>query len=169
MSEPFLGMIAIFGFNFAPRGWAFCNGQILPIAQNTALFALLGTTYGGNGQTTFGLPDLRGRAPVHFGQGPGLSSYDLGQQGGTETVTLTGAQTGPHTHGVSASNAPTSKSPSGNLPANFGTVAYGSSADLSMSPAMVQPNTGGQPHNNIQPYLAINFCIAIEGIFPSRN
>ena len=90
MSEPFLGMIAIYGFNFAPRGWAFCNGQILPIAQNTALFSLLGTTYGGNGQTTFALPNLQSRVPVHFGQGPGLSSYDLGQAAGTETVTLTG-------------------------------------------------------------------------------
>jgi microcystin-dependent protein len=171
MSEPFLGEIAIFGFNFAPRGWAMCNGQILPISQNTALFSLLGTTYGGNGQTTFALPDLRSRVPVHEGQGPGLSSYDLGQTGGSENVTLTTPQLPLHTHGftVNASSAATSKSPAGNNPAAFGTVAYGSTADLQMGPDTTSPTGDSAPHNNVQPYLTLNFCIALEGIFPSRN
>jgi microcystin-dependent protein len=169
MSEPFLGMIAIYGFNFAPRGWAMCSGQILPIAQNTALFSLLGTTYGGNGQTTFALPDLRSRVPIHFGQGPGLSSYDLGQAAGTETVTLIGNQIPSHTHPVNCSenDASSNKTP-GNLPANGG--SYDPTANAQMSANMIPPSGGGnQPHPNIQPYLAINFCIALEGIFPSRN
>ncbi|HET8676384.1 MAG TPA: tail fiber protein [Blastocatellia bacterium] len=171
MSEPFLGMIAIYGFNFAPRGWAFCNGQILPIAQNTALFSLLGTTYGGNGQTTFALPNLQSRVPVHFGQGPGLSSYDLGQAAGTETVTLTGNQIPAHTHQVNASDGDaTSNKP------DAGVLCQGNSYNqqppplVAMSASMIPPSGGGnQPHENIQPYLALNFCIALEGIFPSRN
>ena len=171
MSEPFLGQISIFGFNFAPRGWAMCNGQILPIAQNTALFSLLGTTYGGNGQTTFALPDLRSRVPVHEGQGPGLSSYDLGQAGGTETVTLTVNELAAHSHPytVDGASTPTSKSPSGNYSAAFGTTAYGSTGDLEMGPDQTGNTGNSQPHNNIQPYLTLNFCIALEGIFPSRN
>ena len=167
MSQPFYGQIQPFGFNFAPRGWAMCNGQILPIAQNTALFSLLGTTYGGNGQTTFALPDLRSRVPVHFGQGPGLSNYDLGQQGGGETVTLTAAEMPVHTHGATGSSTFTTKNPGGKVPAPGG--AYGTPADTSMDPAMIQAAGGSQPHANIQPYLAINWCIALEGIFPSRN
>ncbi|HYV04612.1 MAG TPA: tail fiber protein [Blastocatellia bacterium] len=179
MSEPFLGMIAIYGFNFAPRGWAFCNGQILPIAQNTALFSLLGTTYGGNGQTTFALPDLRGRWPNHFGQGPGLSSYDLGQVGGTESVTLTGQQIPAHTHTVACvTGAGTAAKVANNLLSNLGidpppttaNVYSNAAASGQMSPSMIPPSGGGnQPHTIIQPYLTLNFCIALEGIFPSRN
>jgi len=169
MSEPFLGQISIFGFNFAPRGWAMCNGQILSIAQNTALFSLLGTTYGGNGQTTFALPDLRSRVPIHQGQGPGLSNYDLGQQGGTETVTLLAGQLAPHNHPLSASTTPTTKNPGGNYISSTGAVAFGTTQDVQMNPNSVGPNSGGQPHANIQPYLTLNFCIALEGIFPSRN
>src|SRR5215510_2209805 len=116
MSEPFLGMIAIYPYSFAPRGWAFCNGQLLPIAQNTALFSLLGTTYGGNGQTTFGLPDLRGRVPVGQGQGPGLSDVTLGEAAGVESVSLTRDQNGPHSHGVVASATADSKNPNNTIP-----------------------------------------------------
>jgi microcystin-dependent protein len=169
MSEPFLGQITIVGFNFAPRGWAQCNGQILPIAQNTALFSLLGTTYGGNGQTTFALPDLRSRVPIHVGQGPGLSSYALGQAAGTETVTLNINQMPTHNHLMGASSeegAPSS--PSGQVPAKGG--IYGPAPDGTVMNPTVITNTGGsQPHENIQPYLTLNFCIALEGIFPSRN
>lgn len=173
MSEPFLGMIATFGFNFAPRGWAMCSGQILPIAQNTALFSLLGTTYGGNGQTTFALPDLRSRVPIHFGQGPGLSSYDLGQSAGTENVTLTVNQMPAHPHpfqilaneGDANSKVPLNTFFSGQS-ANF----YNTAQDgTKMGPQTTAIAGGSQPHTNIQPYLAINFCIALEGIFPSRN
>jgi microcystin-dependent protein len=170
MSNPFLGLIVQFGGNFAPRGWALCNGQILPIAQNTALFSILGTTYGGNGQTTFALPDMRSRVPIHPGQGQGLSSYDLGEQTGTESDTLIANNLPPHTHNVAASSTATSKNPSGNLPAAFGTVAFGPTADVQMNAAMISGPTGGpQPFSIIQPVLAINFIIALEGIFPSRN
>ena len=171
MSQPFLGEIAIFGFTFAPRGWAMCNGQILSISQNTALFSLLGTTYGGNGQTTFALPDLRGRVPVHEGQGPGLSPYVLGEVTGTETVTLTSQQMPSHVHPftVGGSSTPASKSPAGNYNAAFGTQAYGSPADVQMGSNQTSPTGGGQPHSNIQPLLVLNFCIALQGIFPSRN
>jgi microcystin-dependent protein len=168
MASPFLGQIQPFGFNFAPRGWAMCNGQILSIAQNTALFSLLGTTYGGNGQTTFALPDLRSRVPIHMGQGPGLSQYVLGQVAGDETVTLSTAQIPPHQHGVGATGTFTTKNPGGQVPAPGG--AYGSPPDeTTMEANMVRPTGGGQPHTNIQPYLTLNFCIALEGIFPSRN
>lgn len=173
MDTPFLGMIAMFGFNFAPRGWAFCNGQILPIAQNTALFSLLGTTYGGNGQTTFALPDLRGRVPVGQFQGPGLSDYSLGQVAGSETVTLISTQIPAHTHTLNGiTEAGTSATPTGNLPANTGALdkEYGTPGTLTAMGAQAIGNTGGsQPHSNIQPYLAINYCIALQGIFPSRN
>ena len=169
MSEPFLGQISIFGFNFNPRGWAFCNGQILPIAQNTALFALLGITYGGNGQTTFALPNLQSRVPVHFGQGPGLSSYDLGQQAGNETVTLNQGEMPMHSHLASANNAAaTASRPAGAVPSGGG--AYAASGDgTTMNPAFIGNTGGSQPHDNVQPYLALNFCIALEGIFPSRD
>lgn len=169
MSEPFLGEIRNFGFNFAPRGWAQCQGQLMSISQNTALFSLLGTMYGGNGQTTFGLPDLRGRTAISVGQGPGLSSYDQGQVGGEEQVTLTAPQVAPHSHGVTASSQAASKSPADSLPAYTASAAsYGGATDLAMNPAMIQPNTGGQPHDNMQPYLVTNWCIATEGIYPSR-
>ncbi|HVG22435.1 MAG TPA: tail fiber protein [Blastocatellia bacterium] len=182
MSEPFLGQIQIFGFNFAPRGWAMCNGQILPIAQNTALFALLGTTYGGNGQTTFALPNLQSRVPVHFGQGPGLSSYDLGQAAGTETDTLTINNLPAHTHPLTprgqaaTSGDGNTQEPDGAYPAkSLGVDMYSNSTDgshLAADPTGATQTgiTGGsQPFSILQPYLALNFCIALEGIFPSRN
>jgi microcystin-dependent protein len=180
--EPFLGQISIFGFNFAPRGWATCDGQILPIAQNTALFSLLGTTYGGNGQTTFALPDLRGRVPVHQGQGPGLSAYTIGEVTGTEAVTLITTQIPAHSHvaqsavNVAASSLAPSDDPSGAVPTggtqvNIYTAAPDGTTKMNagMVTTQVQPSGGSQPHENIQPLLCVNFCIALEGIFPSRN
>jgi microcystin-dependent protein len=172
MSDPFIAEIRLFAGNFAPRGWAFCNGQILSIAQNTALFALLGTTYGGNGQTTFALPDLRGRVPISPGQGPGLSSYFLGQTGGQETVTLNTQQMPSHSHGAAASGeGGTAATPNGGVWA--GSTArdsiYAATANTTMSPAAIAATGGGQPHPNMPPYQAINYIIALEGIFPSRN
>ncbi len=169
MADPCVAEIRIFPFNFAPKGWAWCDGQLMPLSQNTALFSLLGTTYGGNGQTTFALPDLRSRAPVHFGQGPGLSSYDLGQQGGSETQALTVNNLPPHSHAASASTNPTSKNPSGKLVSAVGTPAFGDTADVTLSPLAIGPTGAGVPVSTVQPYLAINFIIALEGIFPSRN
>lgn len=174
MAEPFLGQIQAFGFQFAPRGWALCNGQLLPIAQNTALFALLGTTYGGNGQTTFALPDLRGRVSVHQGQGPGLSSYTMGESAGTETVTLLASQMPAHQHTVTFltnSSEGGVNSPAG---AYFGKTdpgVYSAAHDNTLTgPQPPSGISGGsQPHGNIQPYLTINWCIALQGIFPSQN
>jgi microcystin-dependent protein len=167
VSEPFIGSIILFAGNFAPRGWAFCNGQILSIAQNTALFSLLGTTYGGNGQTTFALPDLRGRAAIHAGQGPGLAAYDLGQNGGTETVTLSAAQMPAHTHPQPATNGQqTTNRPNNALPARGGAYANESDGSALHPPASAG---GGQPHDNRSPYLTLNYIIALEGIYPSRN
>jgi len=168
--DPFIGELRLFGFNFAPVGWAICQGQLLPISTNTALFSLLGTLYGGNGQTTFGLPDLRGRAPLGFGQGPGLSSYDQGQAGGSEQVTLLAPQLPPHNHSVAAASSATAKNPAGAVPAVTGAGAsYGTSTDLSMSPTMVGGGGGSQPHENRPPYLALNWCIALQGVYPSRS
>ena len=174
MATPILGEIRMFGGNFAPRGWAFCNGQILPITQNTALFSLLGTMYGGNGINTFALPDLRGRVPNHFGQGPGLSNYTQGQVGGTESVTLLQSQLPAHSHSVNAVAAGGNQaSPAGNLPAieSTGTSLNFSSsaANATMNPATIGNTGQGQPLPVIQPYLTINFIIALQGIFPSRN
>jgi microcystin-dependent protein len=188
MSEPFLGQIMLVPYNFAPRGWAFCSGQILSIAQNTALFSLLGTTYGGNGQTTFALPDLRGRVPVSSGQGPGLSNYSLGQVSGTETTTLLITQMPQHTHGVgpltiNAKSGPgNTRSPELALPAMEAsgvTATYsndGAPPNITLSPlaisappGTIQPTGGNQPFSIVQPYLTLNYCIALEGIFPSRN
>ena len=172
MSQPFLGEIRMFGFNFAPRGWAMCNGQLLAIAQNTALFALLGTTYGGNGQTTFALPNLQSRVPIHFGQGPGLSNYSLGQTAGQETVTLLTTQMPQHTHFVAchtddaATGVPSNAFPSASAQNIYSPTA---TPNQFMGQSMLTPAGNGQPHNNIQPYLVLNFCIAMQGIFPSRN
>jgi len=168
--EPFLGSITLFAFDWAPVGWARCDGAVLSISSNTALFSLLGTTYGGNGQTTFALPDLRGRAPIHDGTGPGLSPKDIGQVGGTESVTLAAANVAPHTHTVAATATASSKSPSGMVPAyTDGGSAYGTSDGTTMAPAMIQPNAGGSTPVDIEsPYLAMNYCIAVEGIYPSR-
>lgn len=167
MSQPFLAQIQMFSFGFPPRGWAQCNGQLLQIAQNQALFSLLGTTYGGNGVTTFGLPNLQGRTPLHFGQGPGLSNRVLGQTGGIENVTLLTTQIPAHTHTVSANTAaPTLGTPAGNLWAQGNYSASGGSA---MAAGDVGNAGGNQPHPNLSPYLVVNFCIALSGIFPSRN
>ena len=174
MSDPFLGEIRLFPYNFAPRGWAFCNGQIMAISQNTALFSLLGTTYGGNGTTNFALPDLRGRVAVSSGQGPGLSSYVLGQQSGSENTTLLQAQMPAHSHTVSpaANDAAASVTrPGGAVMARVSTAIYAGAGDGSTTmAASTTSNTGGnQPHTNIQPLLVLNYCIALQGIFPSRS
>ena len=172
MPEPFLGEIKMVPYDFAPRGWAFCNGQILSIAQNTPLFSLLGTTYGGNGQTTFALPDLRARAPVHSGQGPGLDHYDLGQIGGTATHTLTAAETA-HTHLLQGSaNQASTSAPAGNVLAakcRGGWDIFHVAMDATLDPASISSVGNNQPHDNHQPYVGINFVIAVEGVFPSRN
>jgi microcystin-dependent protein len=171
MSEPYLGMIIIVPYNFAPRGWAFCSGQILPIAQNTALFSLLGTTFGGNGQTTFALPDLRGRFPNSSGQGPGLSSYDLGQVGGVESETMTVNQMPIHNHQVFCnSEDSTTANPSTAVPGNATSNMYAAaSSGALMAPTMISNTGGSQPFGILSPYLTLNYCIALEGIFPSRN
>jgi microcystin-dependent protein len=166
MAEPYLGEIRAVSFAFAPKGWALCNGQAMPINQNQALFSILGTTYGGNGTTTFNLPDLRGRTPVHFN-----SSVTLGQIAGVENVTLNNAQS-PHTHQVSAqSGGGNSNTPGGNLPAASTSPiqAYGSAPGTPMNGAIVGLAGGSQPHSNLQPLLVVSYIIALSGIFPSRN
>lgn len=169
MSEPFIGQIQMFGFNFPPRGWALCDGQLLPIAQNTALFSLLGTTYGGDGRTTFGLPDLRGRAALHFGTGPGLGPRPIGAKGGSELETLTIGQMPPHQHSLNAhSEAADQQKPENNVLASAMTY-HAVPADVQMAGASIGQTGGGQAHNNMQPFLVINFCIALTGIFPSRS
>ncbi len=174
MATPFLGQIKVFSFDYPPKGWTFCDGQLLPINQNQALFSLLGTTFGGNGQTNFALPDLRGRMPIHFGQGAGLSPRVLGEVGGSSAVTLTIAQTGPHTHTVPAVAGPgTVSNPVSGVPAKEAsgqTAIYSASAaDTTMAPQTIGNTGGGQAHNNMQPYLGLRFCIALQGIFPSRS
>lgn len=172
MATPFLGQIQMFGFAFAPRGWAQCNGQTLPIAQNQALFSILGVTYGGNGTTTFLLPNLQGRAPLHFGPTPttGLTPRALGNVGGVENVTLTGAQMPSHTHAVAANTAAaTLGTPTGNLWAQGSYSASGGSPMAGGVQGAIGLSGNNQPHPNLSPYLVINFCIALQGIFPSRN
>lgn len=167
--EPFLGELKLAAFGFAPRGWAFCNGQILPIAQNQALFALLGTTYGGNGQTTFALPDLRGRTPMHAS-----AAINLGEKAGQEAVTLGVAQLPAHTHGLNGtSDLANAAQPGGALPAakpRGGINRYApAGSDTVMAPGSVAQAGGSQPHDNMQPFLVMNWLIALQGIFPSRN
>ena len=173
MSDPFIGQIILVGFNFPPRGYARCEGQILSIAQNTALFSLLGTTYGGNGQTTFALPDLRGRAPIHFGQGPGLSNRSLGEVSGTESVTLTLNQMPTHNHLLNCHSEDGNQgNPNPHVLATSGAAPppYSNQApDAKMASTSIDPAGGSQPHDNMPPFLALNYCIALEGIFPSRN
>ena len=173
MSEPFIGQITIFGGTFAPRNWALCDGQLLSIAQNTALFSILGTTYGGDGRTTFGLPNLQGRLPMHPGSGPGLSNRRLGQIGGTEKVTLTAQQVGGHTHTVRVSPSPgEGPDPAGNaLGRSVGALVYRSPAAglVPMATDAVGTTGGGQAHDESQPFLVLNFIIALAGLFPSRN
>ncbi len=174
MSEPFLGQIQPFGFNFAPRGWALCDGQLLSISSNTALFSLLGTMYGGDGRTTFGLPDLRGRVALHMGSGPGLTPRSIGQQGGSETNTLTTNNLPSHNHVATLrarAEDGTSSKPEGNLLAG-GQQIYGTGTqDANMSTEAISvSNTGnGQAVNNMEPFLVINWCIALQGTYPSRN
>lgn len=175
MADPFVAEIRIFPFNFAPRGWAFCDGQILPLSQNTALFSLLGTTYGGDGKSTFALPDLQGRAPMHPGQGPGLSLHDLGETGGSETVSLLESEIPSHSHALMAeivdaadNHAPSSAKSLG--PSSGGLAYRGDTANLvSLSDSALAPAGGDQPHNNLMPYLTLNFCIALQGVFPPRG
>jgi len=172
--EPFLAQIILFGGNFAPRGWAFCNGQILQISQNSALFSLLGTTYGGDGRTTFGLPDLRGRAPIHFGTGPGLSPHNLGTRGGSETNTLSIENLPPHTHSArikASTDAGEETNPAGNYLGEGADDLYVSSEGTLMGENSVEVGStgGGVPVNNRSPYLALNYIIALQGIFPSRS
>ena len=173
MATPFMGVISMFGGNFAPRGYALCQGQLQSIAQNTALFSLLGTTYGGDGQTTFALPDLRGRAPIHQGNLAGGGNYVIGQVLGTESVTLTSSQMPAHNHTLGANSNPGSGAgPAGAVWASYSAgqnYAAAASANTAMNAGALSPAGGNQPHNNVQPYLAINFIIALEGIFPSRN
>ena len=175
MAEPYLAEIKMVSFNFAPRGWALCNGQLLPINQNQALFALLGTTYGGDGRTTFALPNLQGRAPVHAGQGAGLPDFVLGARSGQETVSLNSTHMPAHAHTLQASATPASANdPAGNVlakKAKFGVDMYhdDTGAVAQMSASALSPVGGSQPHDNMQPYLALNFVIALQGIFPSRN
>jgi len=166
MSQPFLGEVKIISWNFAPKGWALCNGQFLPINQNQALFSLLGTMYGGNGQTTFALPDLRGRVPIHMGAG-----FTEGQAGGQEFHTVTASETPAHNHFITASNNTTGTvgGPSGNVLAGSNITAYRANADSTLNPAEVTNFGGSQPHENRQPFLVLNMIIALIGIFPSRN
>jgi microcystin-dependent protein len=174
MSNPFVAEIRIFPFNFAPVGWALCNGQILPISQNTALFSLLGTTYGGNGTSNFALPNLQGSAPLGMGQGPGLSLRDLGDTGGSQTVTVLTTEIPAHSHAANCNAG---------MGDQYGPVNYywatdaggndeyasTSTSNSSMAAEAVGPAGGNQPHNNLQPYLVLNFCIALQGVFPSRS
>jgi len=183
MSNPFVGEIRVFPFNFAPVGWAMCNGQILPISQNTALFSLLGTQFGGNGTSNFALPNLQGNIPIGFGSGPGLSPYSIGEQGGVASVTLTSLQVPAHTHTLPVSAAATSKqatpSPSNFLGATGGgrsggvnayaTPALQTANAATMLPGAVANSGGGVAHNNMAPYLVLNFCIALQGVFPARS
>ena len=174
MADPFVAEIRIFPFNFAPKGWAWCDGQLLPLSQNTALFSLLGTTYGGNGKSNFALPDLQGRAPMHPGQGPGLSLHDLGETGGSDTVSLLESEIPAHSHQLRGNNT-TGDTPIavGNTLARFGTTnVYQQTANanlVSMAPEALPPAGGDQPHNNLMPYLTFYFCIALQGVFPPRG
>ncbi len=177
MSNPFLAEIRIFPFNFAPKGWAFCDGQLLPLSQNTALFSLLGTTYGGDGKSNFALPNMQGNAPMHPGQGPGLSLHDLGETGGSDTVSLLESEIPSHTHTLRGDN----QDPGDTAAPDPTTVFAQSTGAFSYvvpppNPPMVQmsgnaiaPTGGDQPHNNLQPYLTLNFCIALQGVYPPRT
>ena len=171
--QPYLGQITLVAFNFAPVGWAFCNGQLLAIDQNSALFALIGTTYGGDGQTTFALPDLRSRIPLHQGQGSGLSNYTIGQSGGSEQVTLTSNQVPSHTHQAQCfTTASNSQSPINGIWAqatNDKPYKVGEVGTANMAPGAIGPAGGNQPHPNLMAYQALNYIIALEGIFPSQN
>jgi microcystin-dependent protein len=171
MADPFLAEIRIFPFNFPPKGWAWCDGQLLPLSQNTALFSLLGTTYGGDGKSNFALPDLQGRAPMHPGQGPGLSLHDLGETGGSDTVTLLESEIPAHTHTLQGDeDDATFKTPANMLLAAGNSMYLGPNptVNTSLAPEALTPAGGNAPHNNLQPYLTFYFCIALQGVFPQR-
>lgn len=179
--EPYIGQIQLFAFDFAPKGWLLCNGQLLSIAQYSSLFSLIGTTYGGDGVVTFALPDLRGRTPIGFGQGPGLTDREIGEEAGTETVTLIAPQMPMHNHLLTVSSLSANQSSPENhyLAVANGTDAnsespvlvnaYGTTPSAIAAPMSIEASGGNQPHNNMQPYLALNYSIALSGIFPSRN
>jgi microcystin-dependent protein len=174
MADPFVAEIRIFPFNFAPKGWAWCDGQLMPLSQNTALFSLLGTTYGGDGKSNFALPDLQGRAPMHPGQGPGLSLHDLGETGGSETVTLLESEIPAHAHQLKANiNVAETPDPGANSLARGSSInAYQTNTNqtiVAMAGEALAPAGGDQPHNNLQPYLTFYFCIALQGVFPPRT
>jgi microcystin-dependent protein len=175
MADPFVAEIRIFPFNFAPKGWAWCNGQLLPLSQNTALFSLLGTTYGGNGLSNFALPDMQGNAPMHPGQGPGLSLHDLGEMSGSQTVTLLDSEMPSHNHLVNCKGTPPpanagTPDPAVVMARSSGGTAYTAPANLSgMAFQMISPTGGSLPHNNMMPYLTLNFNIALQGVFPPRT
>jgi microcystin-dependent protein len=174
MADPFVAEIRMFPFNFAPKGWAFCDGQLLPISQNTALFSLLGTTYGGDGKSNFALPDLQGNAPMHPGQGPGLSLHDLGEQGGSETVTLLQSEIPAHTHAHQVSAQPGEDPSPANeaLARSVGASLYQTNTAqnvVQLAPQAATPAGSDLPHNNLMPYLTLNFCIALQGVFPPRT
>jgi microcystin-dependent protein len=173
MADPFVAEIRIFPFNFAPKGWAWCDGQLLPLSQNTALFSLLGTTYGGDGKSTFALPDLQGRAPMHPGQGSGLSLHDLGETGGSETVSLLESQIPAHAHTLMAYAADPADRfiPTGSslCRSNNGQAWGPANSLVGLGPQALGPTGGDQPHNNMQPYLTFYFCIALQGVFPPRT
>ena len=175
MADPFVAEIRIFPFNFAPKGWAWCNGQILPLSQNTALFSLLGTTYGGDGKSNFALPNMQGSAPMHPGQGPGLSLHDLGETGGSETVTVLQSEMPQHNHSVMAYTGDAADSRIPSPTQTLGTPSPGNlynplmTGPAAMSPQALAPTGGGQPHNNMMPYLTYYFNIALQGVFPPRS
>ncbi len=176
MSEPFISEIRIFAGNFAPRSWAFCDGQLLPISQNTALFSLIGTTYGGDGRTTTALPNLQGRAPMHPGRGPGLTSRRLGQKVGVDTVTLSEAQIPSHSHTARAATTPAAIGPPTNTSSmarsGGGATAYHNDTStnlVDLASSTLATTGGSQAHDNVQPYLTLNFIIALQGLYPSRS
>jgi microcystin-dependent protein len=175
MADPFVAEIRIFPFSFAPKGWAFCDGQLLPLSQNTALFSLLGTTYGGDGKSNFALPDLQGNAPMHPGQGPGLSLHDLGEEGGSQFVTLLQSEMPSHLHTVRGhtADAGDNTTPASTVvlaKSNNGSAYQTTTSGLTqMAFQALVPAGGDQPHNNMMPYLTLNFCIALQGVFPPRS
>ena len=172
MSEPFIAEIRIFAGNFAPRSWAFCDGQLLPVSQNTALFSLIGTTYGGDGRSTTALPDLQGRVAMHPGRGPGLTSRRLGQRGGIETVTLSEAQMPNHNHSMLASGPSNTNTPGSTAAYATNPLVrqYSTASNLvALAPSALQNTGGSQSHNNLQPFIAMNFIIALQGLYPSRS
>lgn len=169
MSDPFVAEIRIFPFNFPPKGWAFCQGQLMPISQNTALFSLLGTTYGGDGKSTFALPDMQGNAPMQPGQGQGLSLRDLGEMSGVETITLLVSEIPAHAHTlVGDDDDGAFKTPQGMVFGSGNQMYTNAAGNAILAPQALSLTGGGLPHNNMQPYLTLNFCIALQGIFPQR-